>query len=289
VGLGHLPGRVFNPVEYSAGENAVVDFKYSNSPRMTWWFDHHASAFLTEADREEFERGQRDGTQAKRKFFDADAVSCTGFIARVGREKFGWDTRPIADLIYWADIVDGARYESAKAAVEMGEPAMQLTLAIESAPDSSFGVKLIPLLTEVPLGELVQQRFVQELLQPQLERHRANIVMLRERLKVERGVISFDITDTPVEGYNKFIPYYLLPEATYTVGLSRSSSRLKVGVGTNPWTKLPAAKLADIAALCTQYGGGGHARVGAASFALSDEASARKAALEITAFLRELK
>ena len=52
----------------------------------------------------------------------------------------------------------------------------------------------------------------------------------------EGGVIRFDITDQPTEGYNKFIPYYLFPEGTYNVGLSKSSFRTKVSVGTNPWT-----------------------------------------------------
>jgi len=286
VGLSHQPGRVFNVVEYGAGENAVVDFKYSNSPQVTWWFDHHDSAFLTEADREEFERGQRDGSQRLRKFFDRDAPSCTGFIARMGRERFGWDTRPMAELIRWADIVDGAKYESALQAVEMKEPAMQLTLVLESATDSEFGVKVIPLLTEMPLGEIVRQGFVQERLVPQLERHRQNIEALRGRLRCEQGVIAFDITDTEIESYNKFIPYYLLPEATYTVSLSRMKTRIKLGVGTSPWTKLPAGKLANVAEICVRHGGGGHARVGAASFDVKDEASARTAAAEVVAELR---
>ena len=54
-----------------------------------------------------------------------------------------------------------------------------------------------------------------------MERHRAGIELLRERATLERGVITFDITDQLTEGYNKFIPYYLHPEATYNVGLSR--------------------------------------------------------------------
>ena len=34
--------------------------------------------------------------------------------------------------MHWADIVDGALYESAEAAVEMAAPAMKLTLIIEA-------------------------------------------------------------------------------------------------------------------------------------------------------------
>ncbi len=97
----------------------------------------------------------------------------------------------------------------------------------------------------------------------------------------ERGVISFDITDQPTEGYNKFIPYYLFPEGTYNVGLSKSSFRTKVSVGTNPWTKKSAGELANIAAICERYGGGGHARVGAISFPVDREEEARAAVREI--------
>ena len=43
----------------SMGENAIVDFKYSASPKVTWWFDHHLSAFLTPEDQKDFERDRR--------------------------------------------------------------------------------------------------------------------------------------------------------------------------------------------------------------------------------------
>ncbi len=111
---------------------------------------------------------------------------------------------------------------------------------------------------------------------PLMERHLAGIELLRERTTLERGVITFDITDRLTEGYNKFIPYYLHPEATYNVGLSRSSFRTKMSVGTNPWTKVPAEELANVAAICERYGGGGHARVGAVSFAPDREEDARR-------------
>ena len=113
--------------------------------------------------------------------------------------------------------------------------------------------------------------------------------LIRERAYCERGVISFDITDQPTEGYNKFIPYYLHPEGTYNVGLSKSSFRNKVSVGTNPWTKKPADELANFAAICERFGGGGHARVGAISFTVEQEDEARMAAAQIVMELRDLE
>lgn len=285
-GLVHRAGALFDEEAFAGEENAIVDFKYSASPRLTWWFDHHQSAFLTPEDQKNFEAGQADGSQRMRKFFNPNYVSCTSLIADIAQVNFGFDTAPVLELIKWADIVDGARYESAKAAVEMAAPAMKLTMVIESASDINLVPRLIPLLTEMSLQQVLDQDFVQVLLGPLMERHRAALELIRQRAMVERGVITFDITDQPTEGYNKFIPYYLHPEATYNVGLSKSSFRTKVSVGTNPWTTREASKLVNVAAICERYGGGGHARVGAISFPPDREGEARKAVGEIVAELR---
>ncbi len=286
-GLMHRAGKLFDEAEFAAdGENAIVDFKYSPSPRVTWWFDHHLSAFLTPADEAHFRREQKAAGGETRKFFDPTYVSCTGLIAHVASSTFGMDVTPLMDLIYWATIVDGAKYESAEAAVEMQAPAMKLTMVIESVQDETFVPRVIPLLTEMSLAEILAQPFVAVLLAPLMERHRQAIELIRERSSLDAGVISFDITDQPVEGYNKFIPYYLHPAGTYNVGLSKSSFRTKVAVGTNPWTTMPASDLVNLAEVCERYGGGGHARVGAISFPPDREDEARAAAAEIIAELR---
>ncbi len=283
----HRAGSLFAESEFAAdGGNAIVDFKYSPSPRVTWWFDHHLSAFLTQEDEVQFRREEAGGGEARKKFFDPTYVSCTGLIAHVASVRFGMEMTPFADLIHWANIVDGAKYESAEAAVEMRDPAMKLTMVIESVPGDTFVPRVIPLLTEMSLDQVLKQPFVHEQMEPLMERHREAIDLIRERSSVDAGVITFDITDQPTEGYNKFIPYYLHPEGTYNVGLSKSSFRTKVAVGTNPWTPKPASELVNLAAICERYGGGGHARVGAISFPPDREDEAREAAGEIAAELR---
>lgn len=291
-GLVHRAGSLFEESWFDAtGENAIVDFKYDSSPKLTWWFDHHLSAFLSPDDEAAFRDGQAnaDGTSgplADRQFFDPSYLSCTGWIAHIASTRFGMDVAPLADLLQWADIVDGARYESAQAAVELAAPAMKLTTVIENAPDGQLGQRLIPLLTEMPLDAIVAEPFIEERLGPLLHAHERSIDLLRQRAVSEHGVITFDITDQAAEGYNKFIPYYLHPEAVYTVGLCRSSFRNKVSVGTNPWTTLPADQLVNIAAICERWGGGGHARVGAISFPVDQPQQARAAAVEIAAELK---
>ena len=285
-GLVHRAGALFDESEFTGDENAIVDFKYSASPRITWWFDHHLSAFLSPKDQQNYLDGQKDPDCGGRKFVDPDDTSCTGFLAHIASTRFGFDIAPVAELIHWANIVDGAKYESPESAVEMAAPAMKLTLVIESTQDPLFIPRLIPLLTEMPLAEVLCQSFVAELLPSLLERHRQSIDLIRRRCDERDGTIFFDITDQPQEGFNKFIPYYLYPQATYAIGLSKSSFRTKVSVGSNPWTKADPARMVNLAQVCERYGGGGHARVGAISFPPDQAAQARDAAAEIVAELR---
>jgi hypothetical protein len=285
-GLVHRAGALFDESEFSGDENAIVDFKYSTSPRITWWFDHHQSAFLSPQDRQHYLDCKQDPLCGAHRFLDADYTSCTSFLAHIAATRFGFDTAPLAELIRWADIVDGAHYESPESAVEMAAPAMKLTLIIEATQDAAFIPRLIPLLTEMPLAEVLAQPFVADILPPLLERHQQSLELIRSRSEERDGTIFFDITDHPLEGFNKFIPYYLHPNATYAIGLSKSSFRTKVSVGSNPWTKVDPAKMVNLAQVCERYGGGGHARVGAVSFPPDHTEQARAAAAEIVAELR---
>jgi hypothetical protein len=278
-GLLHRAGALFDEHQFDGDENAIVDFKYSSSPNITWWFDHHESAFLSPADAAHFEQDQ-----SNRKFYDPAFKSCTSFIAMIAEQRFGFDPHPVAELVHWTDIVDGAMYEDARAAVEMKAPAMKLTMAIEAARDYNFVKNLIPLLAYEPLDHILKTPLVASILPPLLVRHQTSIDILRQRTEEKDGTIYFDITDHDLEGYNKFIPYYLHPESVYSVGLSKSSFRVKVSVGSNPWSKRePTVNLAKV---CERYGGGGHARVGAISFDVTKDDEARQAAREIVDELR---
>lgn len=273
-GLLHRAGALFDENQFNGDENAIVDFKYSSSPKITWWFDHHESAFLSPADAAHFEQDV-----SNRKFYDPAFKSCTSFIAMVAEQRFGFDPRPVSELVHWTDIVDGAMYTDAKSAVEMRAPAMKLTMAIEASSDPDFVRKMIPLLAYRPLGEILEEPFVASVLPPLLDRHQRSIDILRKRTHETEGTIFFDISDLDMEGYNKFIPYYLHPDSIYSVGVSKSSFRVKVSVGSNPWAKRePTVNLAKV---CERYGGGGHARVGAISFDVTQNAAAHKAAQEI--------
>ncbi len=278
-GLVHRAGQLFDEGLFDSEENAIVDFKYSSSDRLTWWFDHHQSAFLTEADAEHF-RHDKSG----KKFHGPDYTSCTKFIVETCKKHFGFSAPDLSDLLYWADLIDGAQYPDTKMAVEMREPATQLTLVIEGTSDPLFCVRLIPKLTCQSFQEIMSSPDVKETFDSLYALHLRTVDIIGSRAELKDGVLFFDVADQDFEGFNKFIPYHLFPATVYSVALSRSRERIKIGVGSNPWN--PTPKTANLASICEKYGGGGHAKVAAISLPPVDLAHARKVAGEIVASLR---
>ena len=97
-------------------------------------------------------------------------------------------------------------------------------------------------------------------------------------------MVSFDLTGDPVAAHNKFIAYMLFPRARYTVGLTRSAERVKISVGSNPWSR--ETRTHNIAAICERFGGGGHPVVGAVSLPPEQLERGREIAGLIVAELR---
>jgi hypothetical protein len=273
-GLLHRPGNLFDVEMFDGDENAIVDFKYSPSEKLTWWFDHHQSAFLTPEDEAHFHTDN-----SGKKFLDATRKSCTEFIAEVGRTRFGFNDEPLRELVQWAHIIDGALYESPAQCVELKEPALQLMQVIEADPDETFIEQIIRDLTRRSLNEVATSPEVRARFQPILQQHLETLEAIRRKAIYKDGVVQFDLVDEGYEGFNKFISYYLFPEATYTVALTRGPQRTKISVGSNPWA--PRPRRHNIATICERYGGGGHAVVGAISFAPDEVEKARVALREI--------
>src|SRR5271155_523271 len=186
TGMAHRATQPWEGGIFDGDENVIVDFKYSNSPKVTWWFDHHQSAFLTPADAEQFR-----SHPGAHMFYEPDYKSCTKLIATVAKEQFGFDTTPLVDLIHWGDIIDGAQFPTPESAVELVEPATQLGLVIEAAPEANLVPKLI--------AEMVKLPIVAQHLGPLLERHRRSVDVMRQRAETQDGVIFFDVSDLDLE------------------------------------------------------------------------------------------
>ena len=77
TGLAHKASQLFEPGMFDGAINAIVDFKYSTDPHLTWWFDHHQSAFLS----------PEDGDHLLRRLADAEAAE--GVARKVHRRERG--------------------------------------------------------------------------------------------------------------------------------------------------------------------------------------------------------
>ena len=278
-GMAHRAGPLFGEDAFAGDENAVVDFRFSADPRLTWWFDHHQSAFETPADQAAF----RADTSGK-KFWDPAAKSCTRFLARVAQERFGWNPEPLRELIDWAEVIDGALFPNPQMAVALTDPAMQLMLLIEATKDPELCPRLIRELSRRPLSDVLAESWVKAPLGPLLERHREVVKLVTSRIRLERGVASFDLADLGVDNVNKFIAYAADPATLYTVAVSRGPSRSKVSLGSNPWKQ--EERRHNLAQIAERYGGGGHPAVAAISFKPDDLEKARSTAATIAEELR---
>lgn len=280
AGLMHRPGAVLArcSLMLMSMPSSISSFI---QVKITWWFDHHQSAFLTVVDEALF-RADTSG----RKFFDPGYKSCTKFIADIARDRFGVELPELAELIHWADIIDGAQYPDAETAVNLSAPAMQLTLVLEGSKDHRLRQSIVRALQVRSLAEVAAGPEIQAAFAPIQARHERAIEIFRQVGECHDGVVFFDLTGYDIEGYNKFIAYWLYPQARYSVSVSRGAHRSKVSVGYNPWSGRPREH--NIASICERYGGGGHAVVGAVSLAPEALERARVIAREIAAELRDV-
>jgi hypothetical protein len=275
----HRQGDPFDDGDFvGADELAVLDFRYTQRPGLTWYFDHHRSAFQLPGDRDHFEARAPGGPHDHGHHFhhDANAPSCTGYLAKIAAAQFGFDVSAHAELIHWAEIIDTAAFPNPEAAVLYEQPAMQLAAWIQAAEQPQAIARFIEELLQTPLARLAEEPWIRELVEPRLTAHHADIELLRQLGRVENGVFSYDLLDEGPRILSHFIPYYLVPDCTYSVGIyAHPDGDLRLSVGFNPWQK--ARRTHDLAELCERHGGGGHPYVAGASF-LSEQVDQMRAA-----------
>jgi hypothetical protein len=255
-------------------ENAILDYRFSASPKLTWYFDHHRTAFQSDAERAQFE----DAGNAQ-FFYDAGYSSCTKLIFDTGQKNFQFSDPQLEPLVRLADIVDSARFESPEQAVDRSDPLMRLVSVVEHYGDDAFYATLVPELLHKPVNEIASSSFVSERYKPLGKKHERFVERVRAKSEVQGRVIFVDLTETMLESVGKFVTYALFPKSVYSVLVGVLKGGPKISVGYNPWSG--QALDADISAICARYGGGGHPVVGGISFAANEVERARSVAHEI--------
>lgn len=275
-GCGYGDGQV-TPTDalLTGDENAILDYRFAATDRLTWYFDHHRTAFLTEEDRAYFESRVPSG----KFFYDADFTSCTKFIAGIAKERFGVDVTDLGEMIRWADIIDSAGFESPEQALDRTNPVLRLAAVVERHGDDKLLSRLIPELLERPLADVVQSADIDRRYKKIEAQHERFVKRVKERAVLRGKVVLVDLTDEPLETIGKFVTYALYPQAVYSVIVGQLKNAAKISVGYNPWSGKPCEF--DISAICARYGGGGHAVVGAVQMKPGEIAKVREIALSI--------
>ena len=280
---GYGPGQ--NGVEESTlvGDvNAILDFRFSQSKKLTWYFDHHQSAFPSPEDRAVYEAGAH--ATPRRMFHDETYSSCTKLIADIGTRDFGVDYSAQKELIRWADIIDSARFPSAEMAVARKEPVLQLMTVVEHKGDDTFLQAMVPRLLKEEVNAIAESEEVQKLYAPLKAQHEAFVKLVSEHAKEEKGTVVVDLSGVLLEVAGKFVTYALYPESAYSVLLTRSKNKCKISIGYNPWSG--TERKHNIAAICERWGGGGHPVVGAISTTAAELEKAKQIVAEVAAELR---
>ena len=285
---GYGPGMQQIPEAWLDGdESAILDFRYTPSKKLTWYFDHHITGFGSETERDAALAGAssdaRDAATRREVHYDPTYGSCAKLVADVARERFGVDMSQVAELVSWADIIDAARFETAEAATDPDEPVLQLAAVIEHHGDGPFLNQYAPRLAEGGVVEIAKTPEIQKLWAPIRAAREAIVQRVTRAAEVRGPVVLVDLTDAPLEVAAKFVTYALYPGCAYSVMLTRNKQHYKLSIGWNPWSG--AARAHDIASICKRYGGGGHPAVGAFSFPLSAADRAREAARAVVAEL----
>jgi nucleotide-binding universal stress UspA family protein len=263
---GYGPGQNGADPKLVTGDvNTILDFRYSPFEKLDWYFDHHVSAFVTPADRADYERRAlaQDAAGERRFFHDGTYSSATKLIADIGRERFGLDAAPSAELVRWADMIDSAAFTSAKMAVDRAEPVLKLMTVVENLGDDAFLARMVPRLLSQPLAEVASAPDIVEAYEPLGRAHEAFVKLVEQRARTQGIVVVVDVSDQLIDVAGKFVTYALYPESAYSILLSRSKSKCKISIGYNPWSPVPRRH--NIAAICERHGGGGHPVVGAIS------------------------
>jgi hypothetical protein len=284
---GYGPGsNGVDPTIFTGQDNAVLDFRFSQSPQLTWYFDHHVSAFPSSSDRETYEarlrtdpsdpRDSADSARAgwaRQMFHDGGYGSCTKLIADVGAATFGLDVSAQRDLVRWADMIDSAAFPSAEMAVAKAEPVLHLVSVVENHGNDAFLQAMVPRLLEESLESVAAGADVEEAYAPLAAQQDAYVELVKEHARLVGDVVVVDLTGVVLESAAKFVTYSLWPRSAYSVVLSRSASKCKISIGYNPWSAVPRKH--NIAVICERHGGGGHPVVGAISLRAGEADAAR--------------
>lgn len=250
---------------YALERIAIVDFMYHPDAFLYW--DHHATAFLTDKYRQHYEERTKPLS-----LWSTDYGSCGRLIFE--RLRGCWPTMDhFEPLAIAADMVDTADYPSVEAFFAGKVPAIALSHAYHLFSEGQKS-EIIRQLTTRPLEavlDVVRAEVDAAIAGNQLQlKHYANIVE-------SRGQVAFTTLHGSGLSFLRYAPYYYCPKARYALTIHFPNGGTAISIGRNPWLPRDAGEI-DLGAVAKQFGGGGHPYAAGISFAAKAYADALKAA-----------
>lgn len=236
---------------------AIVDFLYH--PRADFWADHHQTSILTPQAEADFRK--RRGKACL--FFNDRAPSCATLLYR-HLKRFLNHKPHFREMVYWAEKIDSASYSSVEEAILGDTPALRIGRSLlleeeENGPGYAYfllqemrahDLSCVAALDEVKWREKQVRRSLEK-----------GLKSVRARARLEKGdVLVFDARRNRDQMISRYAPYYIAPNARYSIGIVRSPDSIGITAMRNPWRKFRSISLGRA---FEKFGGGGHQRVGA--------------------------
>ena len=201
------------------------------TPKLTWWFDHHQSAFLTPEDARHFQAGIRP-TKCTIRRSNRAPISSAPWPGRNGDSRRRiWTTWCTGQYYRWRAVSrpqNGRGTGRARHEADAGHRGLE-RLRYRTADHPAT-------CSACPWGRSSSNPKSRLSISRSTSATSARSSIFVDRASESGGVITFDLTGYDLEGYNKFIPYYSIRKASTPWQSARPSFRTKISVGSNPWS-----------------------------------------------------
>jgi hypothetical protein len=262
-------------------------------PNCTLWFDHHITNTMPEFDRPIIlgKGSFRLAPSAARVVYE--------YYSEVGKQRWSERPRPfpteemlpylnserIKFLLHEADRVDAGKLEPEDVLNPRGYVLISMTTDGKRAEDEPYWLRIIQLLRDAPLEEILKDADVARRCQQVLDDQEKLKKTLLDRTVLDRNVIYVDLRGAEdLSDGNRFLIFTLFPEGNIQVKVQEDTQRentTAISVGYNIFN--PTSKI-NVGELLRNYGGGGHKVVG--SCRVPNE-TAEQAIREIIAAVKE--
>jgi hypothetical protein len=249
-------------VEVRSGD-VIANLPYD--PRCTLWFDHHITNTTPQ-----FDRPIMPGKGGFRLAPSAARIVCeyyTETAATAGPEGAArlafLNSERMTYLLHETDRIDAGKLNRDDVLNPQGYVLISMTTDGRNAGDEPYWLRVIQLLRETPLEEMLKDPEVQRRCQRIRDEQEKLRSILLQRATLKRNVIYVDLrgVDAVPEG-NRFLIFTLFPTGNIQVKVAYDSQRentTAISVGYNIFN--PTSNI-NVGELLKNYGGGGHKVVG---------------------------